>query len=135
MTYCTIADVKLEAGTSLGTVTDDDITNLITRSDEEIVSTLVARGYTAPASDNNLKTASIKLTIAKIKRRQAEELSRPGSLSLGSDISFSVSPETEAKALIAEAYRAIENYILSASASDTYICITPNSDDPYLGMR
>lgn len=135
MAYCTIADVKLEAGTALGTVTDDDITNLITRSDEEIVSTLVARGYAAPTSDNNLKTASIKLTIAKIKRRQAEELSRPGSLSLGSDISFSVSPETEAKALISEAYRAIENYILSANSSNTYICITPNSDDPYLGMR
>jgi len=111
MAYCTFLDVQLEAGKATGTATAGDIIALITRSDEEITDTLTERGLTAPASDNRLKTASICLTIAKIKRRQAHELSRPNSLSLGGDISFSTSPEAEIKALEDRAMKAINQYV------------------------
>ena len=115
MAYCTTTDVYLEAGTSTGTATVTDIGNMIARSDEEINDTLALNGLSAPTSSTLLKTASIALTIAKIKRRQCEELSRPNSLSLGGDISFSVNGESEAQALEARATKAINQYVLSVS--------------------
>lgn len=115
MAYCTVTDVTLEAGTGWGTAVSADITNMITRSDEEINDILALSGLSAPTSSSLLKTASIALTIAKIKRRQCEELSRPNSLSLGGDISFSVNGETEAQALEARATKAINQYVLSVN--------------------
>jgi hypothetical protein len=115
MAYCTTTDVTLEAGSSWGTAVVGDITNMIVRSDEEINDILALSGLSAPASSSLLKTASIALTIAKIKRRQCEELSRPNSLSLGGEISFSVSGEAEAQALEEKAKKAISQYILSVS--------------------
>ena len=56
-------------------------------------------------------------TIAKIKRRQAHELSRPNSLSLGGDISFSTSPEAEIKALEDKALLAINQYVAYVNGS------------------
>lgn len=134
MAYCTADDVYLRTGTSLGTLTEANITSLIAESDAEIVSYLTAKGYTAPASDNALKNASIKLTMVKIIDRLSMELSRPGSLTLTGDLSFSVDT-TEARRFTAEAYASIETYIATASSSNTYICITPNADDPYLDLR
>jgi hypothetical protein len=116
MAYCTVTDITLEAGTSWGTAVSGDITNMIVRSDEEIAAILAQQGVTAPTSSTLLKTASISLTIAKIKRRQAHELSRPNSLSLGGDISFSVSTEGEAAAYEAKAKTAISQYVLSVSS-------------------
>jgi hypothetical protein len=110
MPYCTATDVHLEAGSAVGTAVDADITNMIVRSDAEISDILTSRGLSVPTSSSLLTTASIALTIAKIKRRQAHELSRPNSLSLGGDISFSVNGETEAQACEARANRAIEQY-------------------------
>jgi hypothetical protein len=115
MAYCTTVDVYLEAGTSTGTAVVGDITNMIVRSDEEINAILTLRGVSAPVSSSLLKTASISLTIAKIKRRQLQELSRTNSLSLGGDISYSVNGENEAQALEAKAKIAIEQYILSVN--------------------
>lgn len=111
MAFCTYTEVQLEAGTACGTATTADITSLIARSDAEITDILTQKGITAPASATQLKTASIYLTIAKIKRRQAHELSRPNSLSLGGDISFSVSPEAEIQALEESAMKAILQYV------------------------
>lgn len=134
MAYCTTTDVYLEAGTAVGTATAADIGNMITRSEEEIESKLRAFGITVlPSSDVDLKTASIQFTIAKIKRRQAQELSRPNSLSLGGDISFSVSPEAEAKAAEDKGNAAVEQYANYAGGSG--IIIVPNADDPYLNLR
>lgn len=113
MAFCTTTDVYLEAGTATGTATVTDIGNMISRSDEEITAILTLKGVSAPASSSLLKTASVALTIAKIKRRQNQELSRPNSLSLGGDISFSVNGETEAQAYEAKAKTAIEQYVLS----------------------
>jgi hypothetical protein len=115
MAYCTTTDVTLEAGTAWGSAVVGDITSMIVRSDEEINDILALSGLSAPASSSLLKTASIALTIAKIKRRQAEELSRPNSLSIGGDISFSVSGEAEAQALEEKAKKAITQYVLSVS--------------------
>jgi hypothetical protein len=111
MAYCTYEEVQLEAGTACGTATTANITSLIARSDAEIADFLAEKGVTAPTSDTRLKTASIYLTIAKIKRRQAHELSRPNSLSLGGDISFSTSPEAEIAALEARAIKAVNKYV------------------------
>jgi hypothetical protein len=111
MAYCTYTDVQLEAGTACGTATTSDITSLIARSDAEIADILTQKGITAPASATQLKTASIYLTIAKIKRRQAHELSRPNSLSLGGDISFGVSVEAEIASLEKGAMAAIDQYV------------------------
>lgn len=113
MAYCTTNDVYLEAGTSTGTAAIGDITNMIVRSDEEIAAILTSKQVSAPTSSTLLKTASICLTIAKIKRRMAQELSRPNSLSLGGDISFSVSGEAEAQAYEAKAKLAIDQYVLA----------------------
>lgn len=121
MAYCEYTDIQLEAGTSLGTITTDDITALISRSDEEIVDLLTEKGLTAPASASQLKTASICLTIAKIKRRQAHELTRPENLSLGGDLSFRVNPETEAAAYEAKGRRAVALYIDYAGGSGVVI--------------
>jgi hypothetical protein len=111
MAYCTYEEVQLEAGTACGTATTANITSLITRSDAEINDILTEKGVTVPTADTRLKTASIYLTIAKIKRRQAHELSRPNSLSLGGDISFSASPEAEISALEELAMKAVYRYV------------------------
>jgi hypothetical protein len=115
MAYCTTTDVYLEAGTATGTAVVGDITNMIVRSDEEIADILTLKGVSVPIASTLLKTASICLTIAKIKRRQSQELSRPNSLSLGGDISFSVNGETEAQAYEAKAKIAIDQYVLSVN--------------------
>ncbi|GEM_PF-1934149 len=118
MAYCTYTEVELEIGTSHGTVTTTDITNMITQSDKEIAGILRRKGLTAPTGANDdLNIASIQLTIAKVKRRQSHELSRPGSLNLGGDISFSTQPETEAVAAEAKAADAIAAYIASVNGS------------------
>jgi len=118
MAYCTIAEVKLETGASLGTITDADITARILQSDKEIAGKLRKKNLVAPSvATDDLKTASIHLTVAWVKRRQSHELSRPGSLSLGGDISFSTQPETEAVSEEAKANEAIEAYIASVGAS------------------
>lgn len=121
MAFCTYVDVQLEAGTATGTATTADITSMITRSDEEINDILTQKGLTPPASATQLKTASICFTIAKIKRRQAHELSRPGSLSLGGDISFGASPEAEASAMESKARVAIDQYVAYAGGSGVAI--------------
>lgn len=118
MSYCTTTDVYLEAGTATGTATITDIGNMIARSDAEIAGLLRIKNLTAPATaTEDLKTASIQLTLAKIKRRQSQELSRPGSLSLGGDISFSTQPETEAAACEVKAHEAIAAYIASVNGA------------------
>lgn len=115
MAYCTTTDVYLEAGTSLGTIQINDISNMITRSDAEIADILAIKGVSAPSSSSLLKTASIALAIAKIKRRQSQELSRTNSASIGGDISYSVSPESEAAAYEVKAKTAIDQYVLSVN--------------------
>lgn len=117
MAFCTYDEVQLEAGTACGTATTANITSLIARSDAEITDILTQKGVTAPASATQLKTASIYLTIAKIKRRQAHELSRPNSLSIGGDVSFSVSPESEILALEERAMKAINQYVAAVNGT------------------
>ena len=134
MAYCTATDVYLRTGTSLGTITEANITSMIAESDAEIVSYLTAKGYPAPTSSNALKSASVYLTMVMIIDRLSIELSRPESLTLVGDISFSVDP-SEAKRFTTAAYSAMDTYIATVNTSNTYICITPNADDVYLDMR
>lgn len=117
MAYCTYTEVESEIGTSHGTITQANITEKITQSDKEIASRLRKKGLTAPTGANDdLNIASVQLTIAKIKRHQSQELSRPGSLNLG-DISFSTQPETEAQEAEKKAEDAILAYIASVNGS------------------
>jgi len=116
MAYCTTTDVYLEAGTATGTAISADITSMITRSDEEIADILALKGISVPSSSSLLKTASICLTIVKIKRRQAQELSRTNSSSLPG-LSYGVSVDTEIAALEAKAKTAIDQYVLSVNHS------------------
>lgn len=118
MPYCTYSDVQLEAGTALGTATTAHITDLIAVVDGEINDLLALKDLDPPTSSTYLKRASVYLTIARIKRRQAEELSRPNSLSLGGDISFSASPEAEAKAYEDKAAIEIERYVTSTGIEE-----------------
>jgi hypothetical protein len=133
MAYCTYTDVQLESGTSVGSLTTANITSLIARSDEEITDILLRKGITAPASSTQLKTASIYMTIAKIKRRQSHELSRPNSLSLPG-ISFGTSPEAEALEYEKKANVAIALYVsinatsISTDLSDVKRCDTVMDD-------
>jgi len=134
LAYCVAADVYLRTGTSLGTITEANITSFIAEADADIVTYLTAKGYPAPTVSNSLKSASIKLTMVMIVDRLSIELARPASQTLVGDISFSVSP-AEAKRFTSEAYSAMDSYIASANSTNTYISITPNADDPYLTMR
>ena len=111
MAYCIYTDVQLKAGTACGTATTSDITNLIVESDAEIVDTLTQEGVTAPTSDNRLKRASVYLTWAALKRRQAHELSRSNSIGLNDGTSFSTSPEAEAANLEKKAHDEILLYV------------------------
>lgn len=135
MAYCTYLDITDEIGTALGTATQAIVERRILKSDEKIVSILREGGITTlPTSDADLRDASIFFTCAWLKRRQAHELSRPGSLNLG-DISFSTgtSPETEAAAYMKEAFDAVQRYADYTGGSG--IIIVPNADDPYLELR
>lgn len=116
MAFCLYTEVQLEAGTACGTATTADITSLIARSDAEITDILTQKGVTAPASATQLKTASIYLTIAKIKRRQAHELSRTNSASVPG-LSYSVNVETEIAALEANAMKAIDLYVSAVNGT------------------
>lgn len=117
MAYCTYTDVQLECGTALGTISTAEITTRILQSDKEIAGKLRVKNLTAPAvATDDLKTASIHLTVAWVKRRQSHELSRPGSLNLG-DISFSAQPETEAQEAEKKADTAILAYIASVGSA------------------
>ncbi|MFA5269639.1 MAG: hypothetical protein WC379_16870 [Methanoregula sp.] len=116
MAFCTYTEVQLESGTACGTATTADITSLIARSDAEIADILTQKGVTAPASATQLKTASIYLTIAKIKRRQAHELSRTNSASVPG-LSYSVSVETEIAALEEKAHSAILQYVSAVNGT------------------
>jgi hypothetical protein len=120
MAYCTYQEVQLEAGTACGTATTADITALIARSDEMIADILTQKGLTAPTSSTQLKTASIAFTIAKIKRRQAHELSRTNSSSLPG-LSYGVSVDTEIASLEASAMKAIDLYVAYAGGSGVAI--------------
>jgi hypothetical protein len=132
--YCTYLDVTDEIGEALGTATQAIVERRILKSDERIVSILRENGIdTAPASDSDLRDASIFFTCAWLKRRQAHELSRPNSLSIGGDISFSTSPEGEAKAMEQQALDSVLKYANNAGGSG--IIIVPNADDPYLEQR
>ena len=134
MAYCTYTDITDEIGTGLGTATETIINRRILKSDERIVSTLLEMGVdVAPASDSRLRDASIYLTCAWLKRRQSHELSRPNSLSLGGDISFSTSPESEAAAYEKRGIEMITQY--ANYTGDSGVIIVPNADDPYLEMR
>ena len=134
MVYCTYLDVTDEIGEALGTATQAIIERRILKSDERIVSILRENGIdTAPESDSDLRDASIFFTCAWLKRRQAHELSRPNSLSIGGDISFSTSPEGEAKAMEQQALESVLKYANNAGGSG--IIIVPNADDPYLEQR
>jgi hypothetical protein len=132
--YCTADDVYLQTGTSLGSITETDITNMIAESDGKIVEYLKANGYAAPVSSVSLKNASIAFTKAVIVGRLAIELSRPSSYTATGDFSFTTDPN-EAKRFTSDAYSAMDTYIATANTSQTLICITPNADDPYLDLR
>lgn len=134
MAYCTYLDITDEIGTALGTATQAIVERRILKSDERIVSILRENGIdAAPTSDTDLRDASIFFTCAWLKRRQAHELSRPNSLSIGGDISFGTSPEAEAAAFEKQALESILKYANYAGGSG--IIIVPNADDPYLELR
>ncbi len=118
MAYCTYVDITDEIGTALGTATQEIVERRITKSDEQIVSALADKGITTPpTSDTRLRDASIFFTCAWLKRRQAHELSRPNSISLGGDISFSVNGESEAQAYEAKARLAIDQYVAAVNGT------------------
>jgi hypothetical protein len=122
MAYCIYTDITDEIGTALGTATEEIVVRRILKSDEQIVATLLEKGITTPpTTDTRLRDASIFLTCAWLKRRQAHELSRPGSLSIPGDISFGVSPEAEALSYEGKAQVAIDRYIKYAGGSGVAI--------------
>jgi len=121
MPYCTYTEITDEIGTSLGTATQEIVERRILKSDEQIVATLLEKGITAPpASDNRLRDASIYITCAWIKRRQAHELSRTNSSSLPG-LSYGVNVEAEAAAFDAKALDCIDKYVKYAGGSGVAI--------------
>ena len=118
MAYSTYTDVLLETGDSIGTATTANVTSMIARSDEEIDEILTENGIAIPSTTpNSLKTASICFTIAKIKRRQSHELSRPESLNIAGDVNFSTKCEQESLDYLKQGNEAVKRYINQQGSS------------------
>jgi len=122
MAFCTYADITDEIGTSLGTATQEIVERRILKSDEQIAALLLEKGITSlPTTDTRLRDASICITCAWVKRRQAHELSRTNSTGLNDGTSFSTSPEAEAAAFEAKALDWIEKYVKYVGGSGVAI--------------
>ena len=108
--YCTAEDVILITGT---TTAADIITAQIEVADREIDTRIRAAGLVPPTdtTPDLLRDASANLTAALIINRGRIELSRPPSLSLGGDISFSTSPDTEITRHETRAYQYLAAWI------------------------
>lgn len=117
--YCTTDELVEFTGSSLDATTV--LTPLIEMADREIDAALSKADVTGSAGDD-LKNACLHLAAAKLIVRQQLDGSRPGSLSLGGNLSFSNNLPELVKYLREVAYDHVRTYILTyGTSSPTYL--------------
>jgi len=114
MAYCTNAELTAITGTTLATATQDAI---IAQSDRDIKARIGAAGLTPPATDDDLKAASLNLSTAGLitYNRMNTELTRrtqTKSVKFG-DVTIADDPDEAIKALTDKAWLSVDAYITS----------------------
>ena len=107
MAYCTNADISLLTGTTLSAVIQDAI---IDQSDRKIRTRIKMAGLTPPASDDDLKTASIDLSHARIIRWNQTNGIQTKSVKVG-DITIQDDPEAAIILLTESAWESVDGYV------------------------
>lgn len=118
MAYCTNPELTLLTGTTLSTSIQDII---IDQSDRKIKGQLRREGLTPPASDDDLKAASLDLSHARIVRWNQTNGIQTKSVKVG-DITIQDDPEAAIILLIDSAWESVDAYVatqLSASPLPT----------------
>ena len=118
MAYCTNADLTLLTGTTLATATQDAI---IAQSDRDIKARIEAASLTPPATDDDLKAASLNLSTAGLitYNRMNTELTRrtqTKSVKFG-DVTIADDPDEAIKALTDRAWASVDAYITSQTTA------------------
>jgi hypothetical protein len=117
--YCSTAELVEFTGSTLDATTV--LTPLIEKADREIDARLAEADVTGSAGDEDLKNACIDLATVNLIIRQQMDGSRPGSLSLGGNLSFSNNLDALVRFLRDDAKAHIESYIKTTDSGPTYI--------------
>jgi len=110
VTYSTTAELVSLTGSPLSSAI---LQAIIDQADRDIVSQLRLANISAPGSDDDLKAASLKLSIAGVVRRGQLDGSKPVSSIRIGDISTSEDPDEAIRQLTESAGKNIEAYIMS----------------------
>lgn len=117
--YCSTDELVEFTGSTLDATTV--LTPLIEKADRQIDARLEKAGLTGSSGDGYLKNACLNLATVNLVTRQQLDGSRPGSLSLGGNLSFSNNLGEVCKRLRDEADEAINVYIATYGSGPTYI--------------
>ena len=118
MAYCTNADLTLITGTTIATATQDSI---IAQADREIKARIKAADLTPPASDDDLKAASLNLSQAGLItfNRNNTELTRRTQtkrVKFG-DVTIEDDPDKTIKAFRDAAWECVDAYIATMKSA------------------
>lgn len=113
MAYCTNAELTLLTGTTLSTAIQ---TAIIDQADREIKAYIKAEGLTPPASDDDLKAASINLSKVGIITHNRMTGTQPKSAKVG-DITIQDDLDKAIEALTAKAWQSVDAYIATGKSS------------------
>lgn len=111
MAYCTNAELTLITGTTLSTSIQDAI---IAHSDRRIKIRIKTASLIPPASDDDLKTASLELSYAWIIRWNQTNGVQTKSVKVG-DITIQDDPEAAIALLTDSAWESVDGYIAQKS--------------------
>ncbi len=113
MAYCTNAELTLLTGTPLSTAIQDAI---IAHSDRKIKTRIKTAGLTPPATDEDLKAASIDLSKVGIITHNRMTGTQTKSVKVG-DITIQDDLDVQIKALTEAAWAAVDAYITTNSTA------------------
>lgn len=120
MAYCSITQVRTLTNIASSDVDDAAMSALIIIADTYCDSRISAAGIPVPVpspAPDTLSLASANFTAALCISRKRTDLSRPVSLSLGGDLSFSTSPDTEIQYFETAGQRFLAAFIADATGS------------------
>jgi hypothetical protein len=117
--YCSTAELVEFTGSTLDATTV--LTPLIEKADREIDARLARADVTGSAGNDDLKNACLDLATVNLVIRQQMDGSRPASLNLGGNLSFSNNLDALVRFLKADAESHIDSYIATCDSGPTYI--------------
>lgn len=113
MAYCSSAELTLLTGTTLSTAIQDAI---IAHSDRKIKTRIKTATIVPPASDDDLKSASLDLAHARIIRWNQTNGVQTKSVKVG-DITIQDDPEAAISLLTDSAWESVDGYIAQKSSA------------------